>query len=329
MESQRAWLALSLGAEREYAGNKGYADDLDKVYCYDSFVPNYRQLAEGDLLILRDDSTVLRVAEVARIVTRPGTKEFRRCPECDIANIKPRIEKRPTYRCRAGHTFDTPVLTYRDCTLYEAHFDGVYRKVAEHVPVKDVRQACPKYNGQLAIQRLDLTRLRGTTRNLVTLATSLRKSRPGVALFAHDALEEAYVLNAQDEREVIERQIRARRGQSAFRQALRERFSDTCVVTGCTLLDLLEAAHISPYRGAKDHHRSNGLLLRADIHTLFDLDLLGIDPETLRINLNPKLEGMGYDPLAGKVLACEPGLLSRDALKSRWERFQSKLPRTR
>jgi putative restriction endonuclease len=328
MEPRRAWLALSLGAEREYAGNVGYDDDLDKVYRYDSFVPNHRQLAEGDLLILRDHDTVLRVAEVSRIASSERPKEFRRCPVCNTASIKVRSSTIPPYRCRAGHEFNAPISTYRPCIHYEAHFDGACRQVPAIIPVEEVRQACPNYNGQLAIQRVDLTRLKGKARSLIILASSLRESHQGMVLFAHDASEEVYAPDAQDQREVIARQIRARRGQAAFRQVLRRRFGDTCVVTHCRLPDLLEAAHISPYRGDKDHHPSNGLLLRADIHTLFDLDLLGIDPTTLQISLHPKAGGMGYDALAGNVLACNPSLLSRKALESRWERFQSNLPRT-
>jgi hypothetical protein len=67
------------------------------------------------------------------------------------------------------------------------------------------------------------------------------------------------------------------------------------------------------------------LLLRADIHTLFDLELLGIDPDTLQVRLHPKLRGMGYDDLAGVSLACGPQLLSREALDARWKKFQSSL----
>ena len=325
MEPRRAWLALSLGAEREYAGNVGYADELDTVYRYDSFVPNHRQLAEGDLLILCDRKRVLRVAEVSRIVSFDQPKELRRCPECSIATIKLRKNKRPEYRCRAGHEFDTPKVTSEPCTHYEAHFDGASRKVPGSIPVQDVRRACPRFNGQLAIQALELARLDGKARLLLTLSTALRPSQPETLLFAHDAAEDAYVPNEQDERSVIARQIRARRGQAAFRQALRVRFGDTCLVTRCKLPDLLEAAHISPYRGKKDHHPSNGLLLRADIHTLFDLDLLGIDPATLQVHLHPKLQGLGYDAYAGHVLACKPGLLSSEALESRWKTFQASL----
>jgi putative restriction endonuclease len=326
MEPRRAWLALSLGAEREYAGNEGYADELDTVYRYDSFVPNHRQVAEGDLLVLSDRQTVLRVAQISRIHTYEKPKSLRRCPEpgCGIASIKVRKNKRPAYRCRAKHVFDTPYETLEECTHYEAHFDGASLSIPERIPVQAVRQACPQFNGQLAIQKLDLTRLKGNARSLLHVEPVLSSVRQAPRLLAQDALDSPYVPDGQDERVIIEAQIRARRGQKAFRHTLRQRFGDTCLVTRCTLPDLLEAAHIAPYRGQKDHHSSNGLLLRADIHTLFDLDLLGIEPVSLKLHLHPQAEGMGYDTWAGTVLACEANMLSHEAVESRWKRFTAK-----
>jgi putative restriction endonuclease len=323
MEPQRAWLALSLGAEREYAGNVGYDDRLDTVYRYDSFVPNFRQVAEGDLLILCDRKSALRVAEVSRIVAEDKPKTLMRCPDCGIATIKARKNKRPTFKCRAGHLFEKPDKTIEACTQYAAYFDGACLPVRGDIPVQEVRRACPRFNGQLAIQVVDLERLVGKARSLRTVATALRSAPPVKLLVAQDASDEAYVPDGHDERDIIERQIRARRGQRTFREKLRRRFNDTCLVTRCNLPDLLEAAHISPYRGDKDHHPSNGLLLRADIHTLFDLELLGIEPRTLQICLHPKVKGMGYDALAGNTLACAPGQLSRDALEARWKKFQA------
>ena len=117
---------------------------------------------------------------------------------------------------------------------------------------------------------------------------------------------ESYVPNNIDNRRTIIRQIRARRGQSQFRNALRERYENRCIVTGSIVLDILEAAHIKPYRGESDNHPSNGLLLRADIHTLFDLNLLGIEPNQLRVELHPEIESE-YGHLAGKSLLCPVG----------------------
>jgi len=79
-----------------------------------------------------------------------------------------------------------------------------------------------------------------------------------------------------------------------------------CAITGCTIDHVLEAAHISPYLGEHTNHVTNGLLLRADIHTLFDRGLIKVDsdyqitapdhirdaydlPESITLPLNPDL----------------------------------------
>ncbi len=146
---------------------------------------------------------------------------------------------------------------------------------------------------------------------------------------AYDASDDPYVLDDLDERKVINRQIKERRGQKTFREKLRARYRDTCLVTGCVLVDLLEACHISPHRGAKDNHPSNGLLLRTDIHTLFDLDLLGIEPDSLLVHIQQDLKGSEYGELEGRRLECDPKLLSRHALESRWDAFVLRRSRSR
>ena len=136
-----------------------------------------------------------------------------------------------------------------------------------------------------------------------------------------------YVPKDVDRRQIVERQIRERRGQQQFRDALRKRFADRCLVTGCEVLAVLEAAHVNPYRGDDDHHVENGLLLRSDIHTLFDLDLIGIDPDELRVELHPRL-AVEYGHLAGTLLGCPRDRRpSREVLKLRYEQFQQQLGR--
>jgi hypothetical protein len=124
-----------------------------------------------------------------------------------------------------------------------------------------------------------------------------------------------YASDGIDRREVASRQIKARRGQGSFRNTLRNRFGDRCLVTGCQILDLLEAAHIAPYRGDPDNSPQNGLLLRADIHTLFDLDLLGIDPNDLTIHLHPKVRAE-YGSIEGTALECKASIASCAANES-------------
>jgi hypothetical protein len=68
-----------------------------------------------------------------------------------------------------------------------------------------------------------------------------------------------------------------REGQPRFRQELIRAYDGKCAISGCALVQVLEAAHIHPYRGKDTNCVSNGLLLRADIHTLFDLGLIWVD----------------------------------------------------
>lgn len=79
-------------------------------------------------------------------------------------------------------------------------------------------------------------------------------------------------------------------------------YGQACAITGCNLPALLEAAHIYPYKGAHTNVVSNGLLLRADVHTLFDLRLIAIDSATMSIRVSPELAGTEYELLGGSKL---------------------------
>lgn len=92
----------------------------------------------------------------------------------------------------------------------------------------------------------------------------------------------------------VPRSVRERQGQPAFRRELRRTYSDLCAISNCDATEALEAAHIFPYKGPKSNHPSNGILLRADLHSLFDQRLVGIHPDTLRVVLKPSMKGTVY-----------------------------------
>lgn len=73
-------------------------------------------------------------------------------------------------------------------------------------------------------------------------------------------------------------------------------------MSGSTVEQALEAAHIVRYQGPGTNHVSNGLVLRADLHTLFDFGLLSVDPATLTILVSPELGGSDYVGLRGQLL---------------------------
>ena len=96
--------------------------------------------------------------------------------------------------------------------------------------------------------------------------------------------------------------IKRRCGQPAFRNALIAVYGGRCAVTGCDAADALEAAHIRRYAGARTNHSTNGLLLRADLHTLFDLGLVAVDTSTMTLMLASRLRGTSYESLHGKAV---------------------------
>ena len=132
----------------------------------------------------------------------------------------------------------------------------------------------------------------------------------GIQETADDASEMFDPASIEDARERILRSIVRRRGQLSFRRALLELCGSRCAVTGCSVEEVLEAAHITPYRGDPTNHPTNGLLLRSDIHVLFDLGLVSVEPETRRVVVAPELRHTDYADLQGKQLA-EPRDRSR------------------
>lgn len=101
-----------------------------------------------------------------------------------------------------------------------------------------------------------------------------------------------------------ERPVRQRLGQGAFRVLITDVYGRRCAVTGEKALPVLQAAHIRPVTRAGPHRVDNGMLLRSDIHTLFDEGYVTVTPEH-RFLVSPRLKrdfdnGEPYYPLSGK-----------------------------
>jgi hypothetical protein len=111
------------------------------------------------------------------------------------------------------------------------------------------------------------------------------------------------VNNQKDGKEKVLRSIALRRGQLKFRNELLQAYQGSCAVTGTSIADVLEAAHIAPYSGDSTNCISNGILLRCDIHALFDLKFLSVEPETLSIYCSEKIRQEAiYKELHGKKI---------------------------
>lgn len=104
---------------------------------------------------------------------------------------------------------------------------------------------------------------------------------------------------------------RGRLGQGAFRVLVTEAYQRRCAVTGERTLPVLEAAHIQPFAEHGPHSVSNGLLLRSDLHTLFDRGYLTVT-EDLRVEVSKRIReefenGREYYEHNGQPLLLVPG----------------------
>ncbi len=155
-----AWALLTLpDEERQYAGNQGYDDDLRSVYRYDNGVPNSKAIQEGDLALLRDKSQLLGVARIERIESYAGTKTRLRCRNCGLTKLKERKTMSPKYRCECGEETDNPIIAEEPCMLYDAWFGASFVQLGGEFEPADLKAVAPKYNGQHAMQRVDLSLL--------------------------------------------------------------------------------------------------------------------------------------------------------------------------
>jgi hypothetical protein len=116
---------------------------------------------------------------------------------------------------------------------------------------------------------------------------------------ASGAVDPARIIDAR--RRIVASIVR-RQGQPRFRAELVAAYGGRCAISGCDAVEALEAAHILPYHGPATNQLPNGLLLRADLHTLFDLGLIAVDSASRTVLLAPPLVESSYTGLAGITL---------------------------
>jgi putative restriction endonuclease len=104
--------------------------------------------------------------------------------------------------------------------------------------------------------------------------------------------------------------IHPRLGQGSFRVLVTDTYERRCAITRERTLPALEAAHIRPYADHGEHRVDNGLLLRRDLHALFDAGYLTVTPE-LKVEVSKRIReefdnGKDYYAMAGTKLWVPP-----------------------
>lgn len=114
---------------------------------------------------------------------------------------------------------------------------------------------------------------------------------------------------------------KVRKGQPKFRNKLLRIYGGQCAISGHGPDLVLEAVHIIPHAHSGINKRENGILLRADLHYLFDAGQLKIDPSTMRVVVNVSLKDTPYWLLnEQRIRRGEDGSdPSPEYLKKRWQ----------
>jgi putative restriction endonuclease len=121
--------------------------------------------------------------------------------------------------------------------------------------------------------------------------------------------------------------IQPRLGQGAFRIVVTDAYERRCAISGERVLPVLEAAHVRPYADGGLHQVDNGLLLRSDLHTLFDRGYITVTPEH-HVEVSKRIReefenGREYYVLHGSMIRDpKAGLPQLSAENLRWHNEQ-------
>lgn len=272
-----AWLLMTVGENRQHGGNAGYDDQADVYYTWDSTVPNHAHIKVGDPVALWDKDRMLGVSVIEEIETATKEKLLFKGPECKMAGIKSRKNKLPKYKCyKCGQEFELPITQAAIVTEYRSRHDAAWTSLDNLLPGRDLRQLCESPKSQLSMRQL---RWDAFQESLASKGADRALER-----VVHRAPDFFFRQGHQLE------MVRVRRGQRQFREHLLRTLGQTCAFTGDAPTRVLEAGHLYSYAQLGVHHEHGGLLLRRDIHRLFDDGWLAVDPDHLRVDVSEELE---------------------------------------
>lgn len=316
-ERRKVWLFRALDEQDNRRATSGllYDDDIDSHYSYSNQVPNSRQVKEGDLVLVRDNQVLLGAAVIQEITEQEQTVERLQCPICGNSKMywrKNRQDWRCDGACLRPHKLDAdarsttrPIVAQETTTMRTARYGDTWSDLAGAMLASEMEQLAERWNKQNSIVELNPQRV---SEFFSRLQIAVR------ATLGPDELESRLASGG-----FSERAVRTRRGQTQFRAHLVNRFGSVCAFSGPCFLAALDAAHLYSYAEHGEHRRNGGLLLRRDLHTLFDRGYLAVD-RSLRVVIHQELESGQYRVLHGRNLGVEIGQTEKALLATHFDR---------
>lgn len=222
---------------------------------------------------------------------------------------KPRRRSKNVWEVLIG--FDVP----RGDILWDPKEDGflVDENLLLSLPVPK-----KQWQNQAAGITLEKSAARAIDRKILDLVPI----RPGEATLAEETAQDVDRL-----KKMIEQLIRP--DQRRFSERVRKIYPNGCAVTGCVTPAALEAAHIKTQKGRDGNSAGNGILLRSDIHCLFDRLLITLSEDGTKIETSPELTDPGYATLKTVTVARPVGgpPPSAENIRDHRNRFRERLRR--
>lgn len=303
---------LAVGEDRQHGGNDGYDDSPSAHYSWDDTVPNHGAVRRGDRIALWDKRALLGISTIESIEQGRMRKQFHSCRECGKAGIKERKTMSPRFRCHeCGATFERPRTRTREVKTFRSRHDVAWVDLGGVLAAPELRALCVHPRSQLSLRPLDWERFERV----------IRGADPTVRFTVTDARSREI---SGGHRTAT---ARVRLGQAAFRNRLLEQFGDVCALTGPAPKQVLEAAHLYRYADSGRHHDDGGFLLRRDVHRLFDLGQIAVDPRTMKIDVDGDLKTFaGYAGLHGRTLQVPASEGHERWLREHWRLHRTVLP---
>ncbi|PFG34498.1 HNH endonuclease [Sanguibacter antarcticus] len=276
---------MAAGDNRGHGGNSGYDDQVDAYYSWDSNVPNHKKLAVGDPIALWDKTRLLGVSVIEEIETSRGQKTLSRCPHCATTRISRRKRATPQFRCmKCHHEFEVPRAETIEVQHYKARYDAAWTSLDGILDESETRSFAVNAGDINAMRPLDWVPFREA---LAMKGAGRAGDRVAARIdFGWQDKAISLVDSPQGFNHAL---VRVRRGQQQFREQILAAQGNMCAFTGGAPPRVLEAGHLYSYAQLGTHFNHGGLMLRRDIHRLFDDGLLAVEPSTHRIDVAPSL----------------------------------------
>lgn len=293
----QVWLMLAVGDQRGLQNHDGYDDDPSQTYEWTSAVNNGRSVREGDVILLRDTEALIGISVIDEITAEGSTRQTYACPVCGSAKVAERKQRTPRYRCQACKSeFNERLERTEATTRYRSHHGPAWVDLAGVLNRAQL--------ADLQLHRGDQNAIRPMVSSRVAAALPT-----AIDLLARRSLTWTEERSANGHVTVF---TRARIGQANFRSQLLQRFGANCAFTGPAPFQTLEAAHLYSYARRGRHESSGGLLLRRDVHRLFDDGLITVRER----HLDVAPEARGYPAYA--ALHEQPIRVSVDGGHDSW-----------